>query len=459
MMQSRLTAKLVLLLFAVSVMMPARAAGYSKYRAVDNADGTRSFYKNIPLKDFFGSTSTPNTGAGGGVAIKSADAIAIGSKGAITATATGITTAVEVLGVAKAIAGGPIGIAIFAVPLIADWLLANGSRVAPSGAALPFEVKKDQPDCTNGVCTEFSNDNIVWGTHVDACNEKFKAYSRNEYNINGGPIAPDLCRVIFKYLSNPPSNSDYPLYSRTSTQPPLTTWSPASYTDLSNKVADKPVPTGVVEALSAQGGEIPISYAPGSGFVPIDGPPSLDAPATVVTSTSGDTTTKTTSQDKTSLKYDVAVDPTTGKAAPVVTASTVNTSTTTTTNNSTGAVTTTNNTTTTKPDTPPEPPATDTPLPDQPKLYKQKYPDGMVGVYKTARDAIASSPLFTLAKNLMPSVAGGGNCPSMPVNLTFSSWANFGTKDVAPPCVVWDWGRAIIIVSALLLARSLIFGG
>lgn len=130
-----------------------------------------------------------------------------------------------------------------------------------------------------------------------------------------------------------------------------------------------------------------------------------------------------------------------------------------------GSTTTTTGTTTTDtgktsaPDKAPEAPATDTPLPEQPKLYKQKYPDGMVGVYKTARTAMGTSPLFTMAKDLMPSVAGGGSCPTMPVNLTFASWANFGVKDVAPPCQVWDWGRAIIVVSALLLARRLVFGG
>lgn len=111
------------------------------------------------------------------------------------------------------------------------------------------------------------------------------------------------------------------------------------------------------------------------------------------------------------------------------------------------------------PEKPPEAPATDTDLPAQPKLYKQKYPSGITGVWQTQRDAMANSPLFTIAKTLMPAVGLGGSCPTMPVNLNFSQWANFGTRDVAPPCQVWDWGRAICIVSACLLARRLIFGG
>lgn len=108
---------------------------------------------------------------------------------------------------------------------------------------------------------------------------------------------------------------------------------------------------------------------------------------------------------------------------------------------------------------PPETPARDTDLPPQPKLYKRKYPQGITGVFQEQRDLMANSPLFTLAKSLMPTVGMNGACPSMPVNLNFSHWANFGTKDLAPPCHVWDWGRAICIVSACLLARRLIFGG
>lgn len=108
---------------------------------------------------------------------------------------------------------------------------------------------------------------------------------------------------------------------------------------------------------------------------------------------------------------------------------------------------------------PPEPPPTDTPLPGQPKLYTRKFPNGLTGVWAAQRDLMTGTPLFNLAKGLMPTVAMSGSCPKMPINLTFSSWASFGTKDVAPPCQVWDWGKAIVIVSALLLARSLIFGG
>ena len=103
--------------------------------------------------------------------------------------------------------------------------------------------------------------------------------------------------------------------------------------------------------------------------------------------------------------------------------------------------------------------ASDTPLPDQPLLYARKYPDGLVGVWAVQGAALSATPLANLTSSLMPSVASGGTCPVMLINFSLASWANFGVHDVAPPCYVWDWARVIILFSALLLARALVFGG
>lgn len=106
-----------------------------------------------------------------------------------------------------------------------------------------------------------------------------------------------------------------------------------------------------------------------------------------------------------------------------------------------------------------EAPAVDTPLPGLPKLYDPKYPDGLVGVWNTQKEAFKNTPLPQLARKLMPEVPMGGNCPTMYVDLSFSSWANFGSRDLAPPCYVWDWAKVIVILGALIAARALIFGG
>lgn len=139
-------------------------------------------------------------------------------------------------------------------------------------------------------------------------------------------------------------------------------------------------------------------------------------------------------------------------------------------------VTTTTTTTTTAPggspvtsiktDTDPAPEAdpeeagtpTDTPLPGQPKLYEPKYPDGLVGVWNSKKAQLDSTPLLNLLDDLMPQVASSGSCPSWIISMDLDAW-NFGAHDVSPPCWLWDFARVVIIASALLLARRLVFGG
>lgn len=106
-------------------------------------------------------------------------------------------------------------------------------------------------------------------------------------------------------------------------------------------------------------------------------------------------------------------------------------------------------------DTPP----TDTPLGDIPELYKKKYPEGISGVVTLKIEQLRATPLFRLPSLLMPNLPDSGTCPSWQVNLSLAGWANMGTHTVQAPCMVWDFGKVVIIVSALLLARRLIFGG
>lgn len=100
----------------------------------------------------------------------------------------------------------------------------------------------------------------------------------------------------------------------------------------------------------------------------------------------------------------------------------------------------------------------DSPLPSQPKLYEPKYPDGLTGVWNSKVQEIKATPLFSLGSQLMPTV-GGGSCPSWTFDLGIDRWVGAGSHDVSPPCWVWDVAKLVIIGSALLLARRLIFGG
>jgi hypothetical protein len=112
-------------------------------------------------------------------------------------------------------------------------------------------------------------------------------------------------------------------------------------------------------------------------------------------------------------------------------------------------------------ETPPaEAASVDTPLPAQPKLYERKFPNGLVGVWTTRKAELSASPLLSLASTLMPSIAPTGTCPVWMLDLNFAGtpW-QFGAYDVAPACDLWKVAAAIVIVSALLLARALVFGG
>ncbi len=146
-------------------------------------------------------------------------------------------------------------------------------------------------------------------------------------------------------------------------------------------------------------------------------------------------------------------------SGPNVTTSTTTTTVTNITNNVTNITITETTTETKENDKEQEDPPVDTPLGDIPELYKQKYPDGIAGVLNTKFDELKGTPLFRLPTLLMPSLPSSGSCPSWQLDLNLASWADMGTQTVQAPCWVWDFGKVVVIISALLLARRLIFGG
>ena len=101
----------------------------------------------------------------------------------------------------------------------------------------------------------------------------------------------------------------------------------------------------------------------------------------------------------------------------------------------------------------------DSPFGDVPELYKRKYEDGIKGVWDQKMTAIKATPIFSLGRDIMPNLAATGSCPVFTVPLDLAVWAAHGNADVSPPCWVWDFGKVVIVCSALLLARRLIFGG
>lgn len=131
---------------------------------------------------------------------------------------------------------------------------------------------------------------------------------------------------------------------------------------------------------------------------------------------------------------------------------------TTVTNNITNVTNITNETSTEKDEAPAEV-LTDTPFADLPELYKQKYPDGLIGVLRTQTAAMKATPLFQLPMQLMGDLPQTGQCPSWQLDLSLASWASFGTYNVGADCAIWDFAGWVIVISAFILARQLIFGG
>lgn len=101
--------------------------------------------------------------------------------------------------------------------------------------------------------------------------------------------------------------------------------------------------------------------------------------------------------------------------------------------------------------------ATDSALPGMPDLYERKYPNGIKGVWDEKMAAIKTSSLFGIVPGLTPNLGDGG-CPvwTIPVDIGL---IDFGTYDVSIPCSVWAFVRVVIILTAMFLARRLMFGG
>lgn len=141
-----------------------------------------------------------------------------------------------------------------------------------------------------------------------------------------------------------------------------------------------------------------------------------------------------------------------------VTYNTTNNTTTTVTNNVTGQSSTTTGESTTEDDAPDDS-VTDTPLGDVPKLYERKYPDGMVGIWNQKKVAMQGTSLMAFLTSVMPTGMNTGTCPAWTLDVNFGGVLNMGSYPVEVPCWLWGVVKAALIVSALLYARRLIFGG
>lgn len=106
----------------------------------------------------------------------------------------------------------------------------------------------------------------------------------------------------------------------------------------------------------------------------------------------------------------------------------------------------------------PTPPVVDTPDPDIPELYERKYPDGFAGVWTTRSAEMKATPLFSLSSVFTPSI-GGGSCPSWSFSANIGPSMNYGSGSISPPCWIFPFIKAILLITALVISRRIVFGG
>jgi hypothetical protein len=98
-------------------------------------------------------------------------------------------------------------------------------------------------------------------------------------------------------------------------------------------------------------------------------------------------------------------------------------------------------------------------LPGQPaSLYVRKYPDGLAGVWSAKKAAMENTGFASLISGLVPSLGTGG-CPAMALPGGTFLGLNVAGGSVAPPCWVWALVQAVMMVTALIASRRIIFGG
>lgn len=81
----------------------------------------------------------------------------------------------------------------------------------------------------------------------------------------------------------------------------------------------------------------------------------------------------------------------------------------------------------------------------------------IASVWAARRAELSASPLFALASSLTSFPGVSANCPSW--SLTGNIFGHSTGGSFAPPCWIWAVLRAFLLITALFVARRMIFGG
>ncbi|CAG2143006.1 hypothetical protein CUPL110328_04230 [Cupriavidus plantarum] len=100
---------------------------------------------------------------------------------------------------------------------------------------------------------------------------------------------------------------------------------------------------------------------------------------------------------------------------------------------------------------------TDSSMPELPKLYTQKYPQGIAGVWQANKPDVQATPFFQAVKTMFPTF-GSGQCPvwRLAVN-PGGRLGSYGSYDISVPCWIWQALGLVVLVTATFTARKIIF--
>jgi hypothetical protein len=365
----------------------------------------------------------------------------------------GLKTAAEVAGGAL---GGPIGLALIvgslSAPYIKQWFDESDLRVKPDGSG----IQKGDPNyCATNCYRWRGNIYIPWqATPTLAC-QAWVAVNANRSFISVQAVQESAGRwSCTSRYGNEPNTMTFELVRESRAPDLVKSWFDIpSLSDISPYMTPRPFDPRVIPEILDRGGDIPMPSPT------ITGPSSLPGPQQVIKNPDGTTTTINTTNN-----YQIAGDTITNISN--VTSTTITNSSSTIISTSTSTVTPSStdknqDVCASNPNSmmcQPVGTATDTPFGPIPNLYTPIYPNGIVGVWNSRKAELTATPLANTLTGLMPTVDSSGTCPSFTIPLDFSI-ANYGTGDFSPPCWIWDFGKVVIVVSSLLLARALVFGG
>ncbi len=110
----------------------------------------------------------------------------------------------------------------------------------------------------------------------------------------------------------------------------------------------------------------------------------------------------------------------------------------------------------TVPEAQPELPA-DPAMPTVPELYKQKYEDGLTGVWNDKKDEFMNSDFIQSIKSMAPDGLDSGSCPTWTLGFDMGI-ANYGEQTLPFPCWLVPFLKAVVMLTAAFTARKIIWG-